>query len=188
MFVLVVVILSTSACFLKKSEMQEVQEINNDLVQSQEITNDLEVLAEKDSNQLMKQCNVGELLFQYPGPWGDCKETDGGISFKTDDDTYQVDLALTLSETTNEDYNNNKEYSFNNYELINSNGEVFEVAQGGALMGGFIGLNNNYYKFYFNIISDQAAPDNLEGVWSPDLHNVSKDDLISILRSAELNY
>lgn len=44
MLVLVVVILSTSACSLKKIE---VQEINNNIVQSQEITNDLEVLTDK---------------------------------------------------------------------------------------------------------------------------------------------
>jgi len=176
-----------SACSFKKNESKNIQEVKNEPIQTNEASKSSGQLIVENSNQTTKECNVGKVLFKYPKNWGECKETKNGVSFITNDDQYQVELVLTLDEATNEEYNSNKEYSFNNNKLAGGNGDFFEEAQGGALMSGFIRLYNNYYKFSFDIVSNQPAPEKLNGVWSPN-HNVSKDDLISILRSAELNY
>ena len=188
LFILLLIsVLLFSACSFKKNEAKEAQEVKNVPIQIKEISSDSERATLESSNKTIKECNVGMVLFQYPKDWGECKETKNGISFRAEDKPYQVDLILNLSEVTNEEYNNNKEYSFNNNELTSGNGEFFEEAQGGALMGGFMRINNNYYEFDFDIVGNQPVPEKLDGVWIPN-HNVSKDNLISILRSAELNY
>ncbi|MFZ4648041.1 MAG: hypothetical protein ACOYMB_00190 [Patescibacteria group bacterium] len=180
-------VLFFSACSSKKNEVKNAQEIKNNPVQSQETASSSEKSAVNNYNQTTKACNVGKVLFRYPNAWGGCVETKNGVSFRTDDSPYQVDLVLTLNETTGEGYNNNEEHSFNSNTLISGNGAFFEEAQGGALMGGYIQINNNYYRYNFNIVSNQPALEEGDGVWTPN-NNVSKDNLISILRSAELNY
>lgn len=171
-------VLFVSACSYKNSEVNEVQEINDNFVNTKEAASSSEQLA-------TKECKTEKFLFEYPGNWGECSETENSVSFRTEEDPYQVDLILTMNESTGEEYNNNKEYSFNYNKLNNGNEGFFEVAQGGALMGGFIYLDN-YYKFDFNITSNQPVPENLDGVWAPN-NNLNENDLVSILKSAKLN-
>lgn len=165
---LLILVSSVSACSFKNNETKEVQEVGD------------------SSAQITKKCNVGKVLFEYPGTWGECAKTENGVSFRTDYDAYQVDLVLSLNVVTKEKYGN-RERPANVNELTNGNGEFFEEAQGGTLMGGLIRLNDNYYRFDFSITSSQPAPEELDGIWAPD-HDVSKDILLSILRSAKLNY
>lgn len=175
-----------SACSSKKNESKNMQEVRNEPIQTNEASNSSGQLIAENFNQMSRECSVQNLLFRYPVDWGECKDIENGVSFRTNDDQYQVELVLNLREVTNEEYSRNKEYSFNNNKLDSGRGEFFEEAQGGDLMSGFISLGSYYYKFTFSIISEQIAPEKLDGIWTPS-HNVSKDNLISILRSAELN-
>lgn len=139
----------------------------------------------KVSEQKLKDCNVGMVLFQYPEVWGDCKLTaEKKISFRTDYAPYQVDLELGVGRMKAEEYNNRKGEALHSMKLVRDNGDFYDSAQGGSLMGGVLNLNGNYYSFNFDIKSNQPAPENLDGIWSPD-NNVDTETLLAIMRSAK---
>ncbi|MFZ2310747.1 MAG: hypothetical protein WAW11_04350 [Patescibacteria group bacterium] len=139
--------------------------------------------AEFISLELGRSCVASAFKFQYPSSWGKCQVKDNKVlTFKTDYDKYQVDLILTMNSATKEKYSEAKKTAINLTHL--NNGEFFEEAQGGAMMGGMMLLGGNYYDYIFDIKSDQPAPENLDGVWVPE-NNITKDVMLNILSSVE---
>lgn len=150
---------------------------NNQPVVNQEVR--------KVSEQKLKDCNVGMVLFQYPEVWGDCKLTaDKKISFRTDYAPYQVDLELGIGKIKIDEYDRNKDAAIHSMKLVRDTGDFYDFAQGGSMMGGVLNLNNSYYSFTFEIKSNQPVPENLGAIWSPD-NNVDTETLLAIMRSAK---
>ena len=166
----------------------KTQTTNNQPVVNPVVNQEVETVSEqklKVSKQKLKDCNVGMVLFQYPEVWGDCKLTnEEKISFRTNYAPYQVDLELGLGRIKQDEYNRNKELAINSIKLVRDNGDFYDFAQVGSMMGGVLNLNGEYYSFNFDIKSNQPKPKNLDGVLLPD-NNVGTENLLAIMRSAK---
>lgn len=131
---------------------------------------------------------VAGFKFSYPKTWGDCKFDGQKISFRTDFKKYNVDLVAELRETSKEMAQGFIDYSIKQ-EKIDSmdNAIIYRGICGGGIACSILNINNQkFYEINWDVVSNQPAPENLDGVWVPD-HSFTDDDIWTILRSAK-NY
>lgn len=130
-----------------------------------------------------KECKAwSSFSFEYPATWGDCASPlNKSVSFRTDYSKYKVDLVLFLNDSSKEEYERLRNVGFGFEKLNNLSGEFYEIPQGGSLMAGGLNVGEKYYKFVYNIQSNQPHPSDAD-FWMAD-HNVSLADRVSILKS-----
>jgi len=143
----------------------------------------------KSDNQIVSTKNLKECItlnsvsYKYPVTWGDCSSTsNGAVTFRTDYSKHKVDLVLSLIDSTQGEYERLKGAALNGVnKLDNASGEFYEIPTGGSLMAGGLKIGEKYYKFVYNIKSDQSNSADI-GEWMAD-NNVKYDDMVSILKS-----
>lgn len=134
-----------------------------------------------------KECKaLSSVVYSYPVAWGECSSysSNGEVTFETDYPKYKVYLVLSLTDTTKEQYDRSMAAALNGtYELDNGTGRFYEVAQGGAVMGGYIFTAGKYYSFQYSITSNQ--PKISDGIAKID-NNVTTADMLNILKSMKI--
>lgn len=134
-----------------------------------------------------KECKeLSSVVYSYPVAWGECSNypSNREVAFETDYPKYKVYLVLSLADTTKEQYDRSMAAALKGtYELDNGTGRFYEVAQGGAVMGGYIFTAGKYYSFQYSITSNQ--PKISDGIAKID-NNVTTADMLNILKSMKI--
>lgn len=188
LFLLLIPILLISACSLEKNQNnpsqsnESVKNSNFSKQQNKNIKN-----SETDySNQTTKECNAGKMLFQYPSSWGNCTQTKNKVLFEVTKASPKINIILTLDETNIEEYNYFEKKSIKTIGLSDGNGTFFEENPEESLMKGMIYISNNFYKYSFDI--DERTSEKQGNEVKKIGYNINKDDLISILKNAKIDY
>jgi len=147
------------------------------------------------------------IQFKYPDSWKNCytnKESltnifeehalnyyfsiddNNNFIFQTKYNSYNIYLIAQIQKNNENDihfYVNKR--NGENYTNI-KDGEAFKVVGfGGSFDYTGAILENNLYMISWNIESDEQAPQNVNGIWTPN-HNINRNQIWNILKTIEL--
>ena len=138
-----------------------------------------EVMEEKEN-----VVQIDDLSFTLPADWK-LLSVEGSTAFiQVPDPSYQVSVPLTIKKIAADSSRANEAFKDDFFlEETESGAKIYEEFCAPALKCSYIDYKQNLYLVVFESLqSDELAPENLDGVWSPSTQ-VATDDLWNVIIS-----
>jgi len=144
---------------------------------------DTNVVSETKNQANENVFQIDDVKMILPEGWSADNQTQSRVYIKIDyNEPYDVFLKIEASKNQISEIKRYKEDRSGYEYTTTQNGEIFKIACGGAFDCNGAIMDGDVYTFVWYIESNQPAPENLDGVWTPD-NNVTREDIWNILKS-----